>query len=42
MSTVCVVSIACKVLSSGYLAGGVIAILILAYLIYVLIKPEKF
>lgn len=27
---------------AGYLAGGIIALLILGYLIYVLIKPEKF
>lgn len=27
---------------AGYIAGAVIALLILAYLIYSLIKPEKF
>jgi K+-transporting ATPase KdpF subunit len=26
----------------GYLIGGIIAILILAYLIYTLLRPEKF
>ncbi len=26
----------------GYLAGGIIALLLLGYLIYALIKPEKF
>lgn len=28
--------------SSGYLAGLIIALLILTYLIYSLVKPEKF
>lgn len=28
--------------SSGYLLGSVIAILILGYLIFTLVKPEKF
>lgn len=28
--------------STGYTIGGAIAILILAYLVYSLIKPEKF
>jgi K+-transporting ATPase KdpF subunit len=27
---------------SGYLIGGIIAILILGYLVYTLIRPEKF
>ncbi|MDD4713495.1 MAG: K(+)-transporting ATPase subunit F [Bacteroidales bacterium] len=28
--------------SAGYIAGAVIALLLLAYLLYSLIKPEKF
>jgi K+-transporting ATPase KdpF subunit len=27
---------------SGYLAGGIIALLIMGYLLYALFKPEKF
>jgi K+-transporting ATPase KdpF subunit len=27
---------------SGYLIGGIIALLILGYLVYTLIRPEKF
>jgi K+-transporting ATPase KdpF subunit len=29
-------------LNAGYLAGGVLALFILGYLIYTLMKPEKF
>ena len=29
-------------LSMGYIIGGVIAVLILGYLLYSLVKPEKF
>ncbi len=28
--------------TSGYLVGGIIAVLIMAYLVYSLMKPEKF
>ena len=28
--------------SSGYLIGGIIALLILGYLVYTLLRPEKF
>jgi K+-transporting ATPase KdpF subunit len=28
--------------NSGYLIGGIIALLILGYLVYALFKPEKF
>jgi K+-transporting ATPase KdpF subunit len=42
MNPVIMTLLATKVSSAGYLAGGIIAFLILAYLIYVLIKPDKF
>jgi K+-transporting ATPase KdpF subunit len=29
-------------LSSGYIIGGIIALLLFGYLLYTLIKPEKF
>jgi K+-transporting ATPase KdpF subunit len=29
-------------LAAGYIAGGLIALLILGYLFYSLVKPEKF
>jgi K+-transporting ATPase KdpF subunit len=29
-------------LSSGYIIGAIIALFILGYLLYVLVKPEKF
>lgn len=28
--------------SQGYLVGGIIALIILGYLIYTLVRPEKF
>ena len=28
--------------SAGYIAGGIIALFILAYLLYSLVKPDKF
>lgn len=28
--------------TAGYLVGGIIAVLIMAYLVYSLLKPEKF
>lgn len=31
-----------RVNGTGYLFGGVIAILLLCYLIYTIVKPEKF
>ena len=38
-----VLSVSAEVdLSSGYLIGAIIAVILLGYLIYSLIKPEKF
>ncbi|MDP4224250.1 MAG: K(+)-transporting ATPase subunit F [Bacteroidota bacterium] len=42
MDTIVAATSSGKLLSAGYVAGGIIALLMLGYLIYVLIRPEKF
>jgi hypothetical protein len=41
-TAIIMISLAGKSASAGYLAGAIIAILILGLMIYVLVKPEKF